>query len=81
MAKAYKILKKGANIVKKAAENHIFSRGLGELGELTGNHAFNKWANRARTTENLVPRKKQVLMEPNAPPLGSGYKRRFYITN
>lgn len=77
-AKARKVLKKGANVVRKAAENNMFSRGLDALGEMTGNQSFNKWANRARTVENLVPKKKQALMEPNAPPTGSGYKRRFY---
>ena len=77
-AKARKVLKKGANIVRKAAENNMFSKGLGMIGELSGNQAFNKWADRARRVENLVPKKKQALMDPNAPPSGSGYKRRFY---
>lgn len=76
-AKARKVLKKGANVVRKAAENNMFSKGLGALGELTGNQAFNKWADRARKVEGLVPRKKQAMMNPNAPPTGSGYKR-FY---
>ena len=77
-AKARKVLKKGANIVRKAAENNMFSKGLGMIGELSGNQAFNKWADRARRVENLVPKKKQALMDANAPPSGSGYKRRFY---
>lgn len=77
-AKARKVLKKGANVVRKAAEHNMFSRGLGMLGEVTGNQAFNKWADRARKVEGLVPKKKQALMDANAPPTGSGYKRRFY---
>lgn len=77
-AKARKVLKKGANVVRKAAEHNMFSKGLGMIGELTGNQAFNKWADRARKVEGLVPKKKQALMDANAPPTGSGYKRRFY---
>ena len=46
--KARKILKKGWNYGKRAvqtaAEHNMFSRGLGALGELTGNQNFNRYA-------------------------------------
>lgn len=78
-AKARKVLKKGANIVRKAADHNMFSRGLGALGEITGNDKINTAAQYARKFEGMVPQKKQALMNPIAPPAGgSGFRRRFY---
>ena len=78
-AKARKVLKKGASVVKKMADHNMFSRGLGALGEITGNDKINTAAQYARKFEGMVPQKKQALMNPNAPPAGgSGFRRRFY---
>ena len=88
--KARKIIKKGYNYGKRAvqaaAEHNMFSCGLNALGELTGNQRLNQFSGYAKKFEGMVPKKKVVIMEPNAPPAvppaaavnGSGYRCHFY---
>lgn len=78
-AKARKALKKGVNVVRRAAENNMFSKGLKLASEITGNPNLQRWSDNVRKVENFIPpQKKAAMMNPNAPPTGSGYKRRFY---